>query len=49
MKKNFAGTDKNMTNWANWQIKQWQIRQILLYMAYNIKYKVCQYVRCELS
>jgi len=31
--KNSVGTNKKVTNWANWQIKWWQISQILLYMA----------------
>jgi len=26
-----AGSNKKVTNWANWQIKWWRIRQILLY------------------
>jgi len=30
--RNIAGTDKKVTNWANWRIKPWRIRQILLYM-----------------
>jgi len=29
--RNSDGTDEKVTNWANWQIEQWWIRQILLY------------------
>jgi len=25
-----AGTDDKVTNWANWRIKRWRIRQVLL-------------------
>jgi len=26
-----AEIDEKVTNWANWRIQQWRIRQILLY------------------
>jgi len=27
-----AGTDEKVIHWANWRIKRWWIRQILLYL-----------------
>jgi len=32
--RSFAETDEKVTNWANWRIKRWRIRQILLYLFY---------------
>jgi len=28
--RNSAGTNEKVMDWANWQIKRWRIRQILL-------------------
>jgi len=27
-----VGTDERVTDWANWWIKRWWIRQVLLYI-----------------
>jgi len=48
-----AGTDEKVTNWANWRIKRWRIRQILQILLYllmmatrAISYLVISIVAC---
>jgi len=38
--KNSAGTDEKVINWANWWIKRWWIRQILLYLKSFLMWNV---------